>query len=282
MLSGHVRNANGTTLRLLHYWWPLALGWSLTSVVQRATGDALDPRGVQALLAGIVAAYSLDRVIDPAGRVADSSGAAGQALFGRLSLRRSSDSLLPVLLSAMGVLAALVCLWEAWHLPVQTAALMPLLGVAALAYPRLKRLPLTKTLALPLVWTWASIALPLADGSWFGWRALREPIAAPLFLLIAAGCLLCDLKDEIADRASGVRSLPALLGRDATIVIAAGLTVAAGVVAVVEHRTGIAISAAVLGVSTAWPTLLATESAGPLLVDMILTLPGLLIAARLV
>lgn len=262
-------NAGTAGLRLLHYWWPLALGWSLTCVVQRATGGPLDPHGVQALLAGIVAAYSLDRVLDPPGE-----GAAGR--------NASRPGLLRLLLGATGALAALLCLWEASHVPLRTAALMPLLGVAALGYPRLKQLPLTKTLVLPLIWTWACIALPVADGSWFGWHALREPVAAPLFFLIAAGCVLCDLKDEVADRESGVRTLPVLLGRAATLRVAAVMTVAAGVIALVEHRTGIAVSAAALGASTAWPALLATESAGPLLVDVILTLPGLLIASRIV
>ena len=63
--GGGLRNTGGSALRLLHYWWPLALGWSLTVVVQRATGRAPAADGVMALLCGIFAAYSLDRVLDP-------------------------------------------------------------------------------------------------------------------------------------------------------------------------------------------------------------------------
>lgn len=269
MLDDGRRNASGAALRLLHYWWPLALGWSLTCVVQRATGRTLDPHGVSALLAGIVAAYSLDRVLDPHPDI-DSQAPS-----------RASRLLRP-LLGATGAIAAAFCMWHAWQLPLATSALMPLLGVAALAYPRLKQVPVTKTVALPLVWTWASIALPLADGSWFGWRALLEPVAAPLFCLIAAGCLLCDLKDEAADRESGVRSLPAMLGGRATVYVALALVCTAGMLALVEHRPGLAIGAAALGLATTWPALLARESTGPLVVDMILSIPGLLIAARLV
>lgn len=269
MLDDGRRNASGAALRLLHYWWPLALGWSLTCVVQRATGRTLDPHGVGALLTGIVAAYSLDRVLDP-----------HPGLDRQAPLRGSR--LLRPLLGATGAVAAVLCLWHAWQLPLATAALMPLLGVAALAYPRLKQVPVTKTVALPLVWTWASIALPLADGSWCGWRATLEPVAAPLFCLIAAGCLLCDLKDEAADRESGVRSLPAMLGGRATVYVALALVMAAGTLALVENRPGIAIGAGLLGLVTTWPALLATEATGPLLVDMILSLPGLLIAARIV
>lgn len=262
------RNVSGLALRLLHYWWPLALGWSLTCVVQRATGRALDPHGLAALLSGIVAAYSLDRVLDPQRRLDSQTAPASR--------------LLQPVLGAAGVCAACLCLWHAWHLPLATAALMPLLGLAALAYPQLKTVVVTKTVVLPLVWTWASIALPLADGSWVGWRALLEPVAAPLFCLIAAGCLLCDLKDEDADRQSGVQSLPAMLGSRATVSVALALVCAAGMLALVEHRPGIAIGAAVLGLVTTWPALLAHEATGPLLVDMILSIPGLLIAARIV
>lgn len=142
-------------LRLLHYWWPLAVGWSLMVVVPRATGRTAHPAGVASLLCGIIAAYSLDRVLDPAAHPPQ-----------RWMMR---------LLAATGVLAALACGVAALRLPTQTAALVPALGAASLLYPRFKALALTETFALPVVWTWAAIALPLNDGSWFGWRALANP-----------------------------------------------------------------------------------------------------------
>lgn len=259
---GALQNRGTSALHLLHYWWPVALGWSLTVVVQRATGRAPEPHGLAALLAGIVAAYSLDRVFDPphTARPAWVSG----------------------LLIVSGLAAAGCCAWHTCHMPLRSAVLVPLLGSAALAYPLLKRVPSTKTVALPLVWTWAAIALPFGDGSWFGWRAALEPVASPLFCLIASGCLLCDLKDERDDRAAGVRSLPAMLGGPATLQIAMLLIAAATALALLEHRPGIALSAVALGLAASWPAVLATEAAGPLLVDVILTLPGILITARLV
>lgn len=257
-----MRNTGRSALRLLHYWWPIAMGWSLTIVVQRATQRAADRNGVAALLFGIVAAYSLDRVLDP-------SAHARQRWMMRL-------------LATTGVAAALACGIVALRLPLRTAALVPAIGAAALLYPRLKALPLTKTAVLPAVWTWAVIALPFNDGSWFGWHALLTPVAAPLLLLIASGALLCDLKDEAGDRSAGVRSLPALVGGKATVRVATGLALAAAGLALMEHRTGIALSAAALGAATTAPALLATDAAGPLLVDVILTLPGILISARLV
>lgn len=257
-----MRNTGWPALRLLHYWWPLVLGWSLTVVVQRATGRAADASGVAALLSGIFAAYSLDRVLDP-----------------------PDDSNQPWttrVLTAAGLVSALICGVAAWNLPLRTSALVPALGAVSLFYPRLKRLSITKTAALPFIWTWAAVALPFNDGSWLGWHALLLPVVPPLLLLIAAGCLLCDLKDEAGDRLAGVRSLPAMLGSARTLRVAVCLTLVAAGLAVLEHRTGIAVSALVLGAVTTSPSLLATDATGPLLVDVILTLPGILISARVV
>ncbi len=251
-----------STLRLLHYWWPLALGWSLTVVVERATGRAPDRDGLLVLLAGIAAAYSLDRLVDPPA-TADAPWLRG-------------------LLAAAAATATLVGMVAACRLPLQTSVLLPLLGATSMLYPRLKRRLATKALLLPLVWTWAAAALPFNDGSWFGWHVLQLPVTTPLLLLLSAGCLLCDLKDEAADRATGVASLPALLGRPAALGVATVLIVAAATVATLEHRSAVALGAAALGISTLSPALLATEAAGPLLVDVILTLPGVLIATRLV
>jgi len=257
-----VRSSDRSALRLLHYWWPLALGWSLTVVVQRATGRAADVHGIVTLLSGIFAAYSLDRVLDP-------PGATGRTWMTRM-------------LALAGIVSAIVCWLAASTMPIRTAALVPVLGAASLLYPILKRFPVTKTVALPVVWTWASIALPFNDGSWLGWHAVLQPVAVPLLLLIASGCLLCDLKDEAGDRQAGVRSLPAMFGGPATLRVAVTLAAASAAVALIEHRTGLAVSAAALGAATCSPTLLATEAAGPLLVDVILTLPGILISARVV
>jgi 4-hydroxybenzoate polyprenyltransferase len=246
----------------LHYWWPLALGWSLTVVIQRATGRSPDAHGVAALLGGIMAAYSIDRILDP-----------------------SEPALAPWLariLGGVGLIGCAVCAAATLGLPVRTAAVVPTLAMAALLYPRLKRLPLTKTVILPFIWTWAAVALPFNDGSWLGWHALVLPVVPPLLLLIGAGCLLCDLKDEDDDRRSGVRSLPALLGGTLTVRVAVALAVMAAGLALVERRTGIVVSAAALSAVTASPALLATDAFGPLLVDVILTLPGILISARVV
>jgi len=73
-----------------------------------------------------------------------------------------------------------------------------------------------------------------------------------------------------------------MLGRTVALGVATVLIAAAATVAALEHRSAVALGAAALGVATLSPTLLATDAAGPLLVDVILTLPGMLIAARVV
>ena len=224
-------------------------------------GQAPDEFGLATLFFGILAAYSLDRVLDPSGH---------------------DGRRVTMLLAVVGSLATAACGAAAWHLPLQTLAVVPLLGVVSMSYPTLKRAPLVKSLVLPTVWIWAVLALPFGDGSLFGWRVLLQPVVLPLLLLNAVGCLLCDVKDEARDRAAGVQSVPALFGRTLSLRLAILLSVVAAVVALAEHRPGILISAAALSATTFAPSLVAEETIGPLLVDAILTLPGVLISARLI
>ena len=222
----------------------------------------LNRRGALRLF-GIGAAYSLDRVFD----APFTSGTRSPA---------------PYLLAFVGTACAAACARLLAQLPLETAVLVPVIGATALAYPRLKRVPFLKTAVVAIVWTWCAIALPYGDGSWFGWRTLMHPVALPLVMLMAAGCLLCDLKDEAVDRAEGVASVPALLGATRTAQGALALAGVAAISALLEQRTGLAVSAGVLSLTTLWPRLLATETIGPLVVDMVLTLPGVLIVTRLV
>jgi 4-hydroxybenzoate polyprenyltransferase len=255
------RPALRSSLQLLHYWWPLALGWSWAVVARRATGREWDAAGLATLLLGICAAYSLDRLVE---RTRATSARVRAALA--LATGAASAALLVVVP----------------RLPRETAALALVLGAVAVCYPLAKRLPGGKTLALPLVWTWSALALPFDGGSWLGWRALLNPVAVPIFLLFAAGCVLCDLKDEARDRDAGVPTLPARYGAAPTLAVAGILAAAAAVAAIAEGRPGVAWSATVLAGTLGWPRLLATDVVGPLVVDVVLTLPGLLIALRMV
>lgn len=231
-------------------------------VAHRVTARPVDGAGLALLLSGILAAYSLDRIFD------------------RPDTARTRSLQLALQIAAViGVATSAVLLTL---IPLRTAMLVPALGVLVLAYPRLKSLPLLKTVLVSGAWTWSVMALPLADGSWFGWHAWLTPEAIPLTLIIASGCLLCDLKDVRADRQASVSSLPVLMGQQRTIASAMVLAAIGAAVALAEQRIGLVVGSLGLGLAAMHPNLLARDAVGPLTVDMILTVPGLLIALRIV
>lgn len=262
-MSGERPSHAGPLLKLLHYWWPIAIGWSLALVDGAARGQPVSPAGVGVLLWGICGAYSLDRIADPGFRPGS-----GEPRW----LRR--------LLAGASVVSGVACLALARHLPIGTIALVPMLALAGLTYRQLKRHPVTKAFIVPAVWVWAGIALPMADGSWLGWRSVCQPITLPLFALVAAGCLLCDIKDAEADRASGVGSLPALHGVTGTVWSATALAIVGAGLALLQHRMGLIAAAIALTALAQWTSLLASGPLGALMVDVALTLPGLLILVR--
>lgn len=249
-------------VRLLHYGLPVALGWSIPLAVQRATGQPLLLPGQLFLLLGIAAAYSLDRLLDAP---EDGEG----TRLGPLLMAAFAGS------AALGTAMALL-------LPRRNLALVLLLVASALAYRRWKRFPFAKTLGVPLAWTWASLVLPFPAQSWFGWRALLTPVAPTLFLLFAAGCLLCDLKDEGADARAGVRSFPVMFGARWTMAAAMVLAVGAMGRAWSAHRPGLAASGAALFILGLFPQLTARGVLGALAVDAALALPGLFIWMHLI
>ena len=105
-------------------------------------------------------------------------------------------------------------------LPLSLSYSFPLLG------PRLKDVPVVKTLFAPLVVLTAVLAPPI----------LLQGLAVSPALLLAAGwswallmfnMVLCDLRDIEGDRAAGTKSLPVLLGETGTQGLLWGL-IAAG------------------------------------------------------
>ena len=249
-------------LRLLHYLWPVVMGGSMAVVVHRATARPVDGVGLALLVSGILTAYSLDRILD------------SPHIEPTAWLRTSLHMAAAIGITAVAILLALM--------PLRTAILVPALGILVLVYPRLKALPLLKTVLVSAAWTWSVIALPFHDGSWVGWRAWTEPVAIPLMLIIASGCLLCDLKDVRTDRTASVPSLPVLMGTRGTIASAMVLAASGVAVALVEQRIGLVVGGLGLGVAALRPHLLARDAVGPLVVDMILTMPGVLNAFHIV
>ncbi len=193
-----------------------AFGWSLGRRMGFDSGKLLP-----LWLAGALVVYNLDRLKrDPA----DSMNTPERVRWHGMA-RRSSW-----LLAAVG--AAVLVLWPLWigdgglllltglALPLSLSYSFPVLG------PRLKDVPVLKTLFAPLV-VLAAVLIP---------AILLQGLAVSPPLLLAAGwgwtlllfnMVLCDLRDIEGDRAAGTGSLPVLLGVAATqgllwLLIAAG------------------------------------------------------------
>ena len=238
------------------------MGGSIVMVIRRATARPIDGAGLGLLCCGILVAYSLDRLVD-------------------ISRAAESRWLRRVLSMAALVGMAIGAIFLA-RLPLRTGILVPALGIVVLAYPRLKSVPVLKTVLVATAWTWSLMALPFDDASWLGWRVWLMPVAVPLTCLIASGCLLCDLKDVETDEHASVSSLPVLMGVRSTVAAAVLLALVGAIVALAEGRVGLCIGGVALALAALRPRLLARDVVGPLLVDVILTVPGLLIVLRVV
>ena len=230
--------------------------------MHRATGEPLSTAGLVLFLAGVGAAYSLDRLLD--------RPVCGYPQWLRLSLAAA------FVISASAGLVAVV-----W-LPIKTVAAVIIFAVASLLYRHLKSYPTAKTILVAVVWTWAGAALPINRPHWAAWDWWSLSVSWPLVLLLSAGCILCDLKDAETDRRLGVRSLPVLLGMSGAILIASALALLGAALAWSEGRMGLFYSGALLLAVTQFRPLLSRPAIGPLLVDAILSLPGLLILTRVI
>lgn len=251
-----------SVLLLVHYWFPVALGWSVALVIQHATGVPIAPAGIGLYLLCICAAYSLDRLLDNTGK-------------------NHPTWLTAALWAALG-LSTFVGLFLAPQLSIQSLSAVAVFAVVTLLYRKAKRFPFLKTALVAVVWIWAGVAFTFANPGWFAWRFWTLGASVPLVMLVAAGCILCDFKDLKFDDDGGVRSLPVMFGLRKTILVTSALLLLAALIAYREGRMGLVVSGAALIVLAQFPALLSLESVGPLLVDLALTLPGVLISLRLV
>ena len=94
--------------------------------------------------------------------------------------------------------------------------------------------------------------------------------------------ILCDLKDTESDRRQGVQSLPVILGIPGTIFVVLALAIVASILALLDGRPGVFYSGLLLALSAFFPALLSQQAIGPLIVDAILSLPGILILTHLI
>lgn len=249
-----------SVLLLVHYWFPVLLGLSLAVLVHRATGYAFSSVGILVLACGICAAYSFDRLVDGA--------------------RAVHPTWLNRTLASAVAASTLLGLVAATRLPLQTTFGLLLCGIASVFYWRLKRFALAKTVLVAFVWVWSCMTLAVVGDPSRDWK--RFDIAIPLFLLIAAGCILCDLKDVESDRRDGVGSLPARFGVGLATAVVALLAVSSMLLGWTEGRPGIIASSLLLLVLARYPAFLAKKPIGPIVVDAVLALPGFLIFLHLI
>lgn len=248
--------------RLIHYWFPVVLGWSTVLVIQRATNKPILPAGICLYLLGILSAYSLDRWLDH-------------------SEKKLPNWLNGTLFGAF-LISAILGVFIATQLSIQTFSVLILFSLIVIFYRHIKRIPLLKAILVAIVWTWAAIALPFQNSNWFGWQFWTMRISMPLVYLIAAGVVLCDFKDIGFDNKDGVGSLPLVFGSRKTIMVTSALLLIVAVISYQEGRIGlIASSLGLIGLAQ-FPLILSQDIIGPLLVDGILALPGFLIFLHLI
>lgn len=261
-MSNQVRGVFKPFLLLIHYWFPVGLGWSVVLVIHQATGLPILTSGFRLYLLGIFAAYSFDRIVDDA----DSS----QPLWVKTALVHGF------------LFSVIVGFFLAVQLPIQTFVALLLFSIITLLYFWAKRLPFIKGVLVAIIWGWAGVALPFTNTHWFAWQFWTMQISLPVVLLITCNVILCDFKDIQTDHLQGVRSLPAMLGLRKSMVVISILLMVAAVISYKENLMVLVIGSALLLFLTQFPRLLSVKAIGPLIVDASLTIPGLLIALRLV
>jgi len=257
-----MKNNPRSLLLLIHYWFPVVMGWSIVKVIEQATGWSILPDGLRLYLLCIFAAYSLDRLLD----YDDSS---------RPRWRTIALSLGFIVSAAIGLFLALKTSFA-------TISILVIFALLTLLYSRLKKFPFIKFLLVAIVWTWAGVALPFANPHWFAWQFWTTQVSIPLVMLIAGNCILCDFKDVQSDSAANVHSLPVMFGIRNTMILTAFILIVAGIISFYEHRLGLVISSIALLALTQFPQVLALEAVGPLVVDATLVIPGLLIVLHMI
>lgn len=241
---------------LAHIWLPVLTTLSMARALCQVFPTAVVfPAGAWTLGLGVLSVYTADRLLEP----------------GRL----------PVALSApLWALCGLSCLSMVALAYLEPARLLPVdiaLGSASLAYGRLKRSPVLKTLLVTATWWIGCTLLPfdLRGRARLEPLLLLHPAALGLSLSVAAGALLCDFKDAARDARAGVRSLPVLLGARRAQWVCAGLALSAVVACALAHAWALLCCAAAMLVLTPNLAWLERPLLGPLSVDGALALPGL-------
>jgi len=238
----------------LHLILPAALAPAYALVLARAWTVPLDLAGTAVAVAGGLAVYLGDRVIER----------------GKLLGRRWRIATGMIAAAAVAVVVII-----ALRQPQRLLPVLVLLGAIALAYPLLKRIPGGKAPLVGAAWTGAAVLLPLASDA-IPWAWLLRPASLAIFLLTVSGTVLCDLKDMADDARVAVRSWPVLFGERVAVGLAAALALlSCWPIALAEAWALLPSALLLLGLAGYRP-LLRRSIAGPLAVDAALVLSGVL------
>lgn len=239
-------------LILLHVLLPTLSLAGLVGLLQVTWGLALSPPGLLALLAGTVVVYTGERVFER------------HAEYGHRLVR---------ILLVIGAVAALALLAVVLRHPHRLLPVVVPLAALSLAYPPLARIPVAKELAVTVCWTVGVVVLPFGREH-VRWDLLAEPAAWAVAMAVLGATLLCDCKDEEADRARGVGALPVLLGGPWTRLIAAAAALDAVWLAWWGQAYGLLPTAFLLVYLATRDDVLRQPQIGPIAVDASLALAG--------
>ena len=239
---------------LTHLWLPTlsVLGLSL-SLAQTLESARIFVPGLLSLMAGVLLVYTCDRLLE-VGRVA-------APLRGFLWLS-----------AAVSAMACVICaaLW-----PARLFLVQGLLGIAAGLYVWLKHYAAAKTSIVAATWCIACSLLPIQQGGdAVPYYLVITPQALSIALMVAAGAIMCDYKDEVVDRAAHVWSLPLYLGHGRTVWLTSLLALMAALLAYWVRAWSLVATAALICMLGLRPSLLARPLLGPVLVDGVLALSG--------
>lgn len=204
--------------------------------------------GSLTLIGGVVAAYSLDRLLDATAE----------------ERRWVALRFVPPLAVGAGMVAT-----GLWRVPSQWM-LIAVLAVCAGAYVPLKRF-IPKGVLTAGCWAAAVVWLPCAQPPGVGDGL---PVALCVLLIVGANAILCDALDVEIDRAKGVRGLAPLLGAKRVSWIAAGAAGAGAAMAITIGPWPLAVAAVPLMITGIVPASGFFSGWRRTFLDLMLALPG--------
>jgi len=249
-------------LLLIHYWLPIALGWSLVIVINHATGMPILPAGFHLYLFGICAIYSIDRVID--------------------NSDPSRQVWVTWALTGGFLISITASFFLVFQLSLQAISALGLLSFVTVLYVWVKQVPFLKGFWAAIVWGWTTVALPFADTQWFALHFWTLQVSLPVVILMACAIIMCDFKDIKNDQFNGIKSFPVLLGTKRTVWAISLLLVITAIISLEENRIGLLVGSILLFILAQFPDFLSKRVVGPLAVDAALVIPGALIAFHII